>query len=58
MVMVERLICEHGVAVMPGPAFGMEKGCYLRLAYGALRSETAVEGIGRLVRGLKALVGG
>jgi len=53
--LVERLIREHRVAVMPGTAFGME-GCALRVAYGALHRETAVEGIGRLVRGLRAIL--
>ncbi|MSU49339.1 MAG: pyridoxal phosphate-dependent aminotransferase [Opitutus sp.] len=54
--LAERLIREHGVAVIPGSAFGLERGCYLRVAYGALQKETATEGIGRLVRGLRALV--
>jgi len=43
------------VAVIPGTAFGIASGCYLRVAYGALQKQTAAEGIGRLVRGLKAL---
>jgi aspartate/methionine/tyrosine aminotransferase len=55
LAMTERLIREHGVAVIPGNAFGIGGGCYLRVAYGALQRETAAEGIGRLVRGLKAL---
>jgi aspartate/methionine/tyrosine aminotransferase len=53
----EHLIREHRVAVIPGNAFGCERGCHLRLAYGALQAGTAVEGIGRLVRGLRTLVG-
>ena len=52
--MAERLIREHKVAVIPGNAFGLDRGCYLRVAYGALQPETAAEGIGRLVRGLRA----
>lgn len=56
MDLVERLVREHGVAVIPGTAFGLDNGCYLRVAYGALQKETAAEGIGRLVRGLKAIV--
>lgn len=51
----ERLIREHLVAVIPGTAFGMTDGCYLRVAYGALQKETVAEGIGRLVRGLRAI---
>lgn len=54
--LAERLIREHGVAVMPGTTFGMNDGCYLRVAYGALDKETAVEGIERLVRGLQSIV--
>ncbi|MFM8619049.1 MAG: pyridoxal phosphate-dependent aminotransferase [Opitutaceae bacterium] len=53
----ERLIREHGVAVIPGSAFGDTAGCSLRVAYGALTPTTAAEGVGRLVRGLRALVG-
>lgn len=56
MELVEKLVREHRVAVIPGTTFGLEKGCYLRVAYGALERDTAVEGIGRLVRGLKAIV--
>ena len=56
MELVERLIREHGVAVIPGTTFGMEDGCYLRVAYGALQQDTAAEGIERLVRGLKTIL--
>ena len=56
MQLVEHLITEHGVAVIPGRAFGIEEGCYLRIAYGALQRDTAAVGIDRLVRGLKALL--
>jgi aspartate/methionine/tyrosine aminotransferase len=51
----ERLIRQHGVAVIPGVAFGLEEGCYLRVAYGALDETTAAEGVRRLVAGLRAL---
>ncbi len=54
--LVKRLIQEHQIAVIPGTTFGMNKGCYLRVAYGALQKETAKEGIERLVRGLKKIV--
>jgi aspartate/methionine/tyrosine aminotransferase len=57
MRMAERLIREHRVAVIPGHAFGMKDGCYFRVAYGALQKETVSEGIGRLVRGLRDLLG-
>jgi aspartate/methionine/tyrosine aminotransferase len=55
--LVERLIREHRVAAIPGTAFGVKEGCTLRVAFGALEPKTAAEGIGRLVRGLKAIVG-
>ncbi|WP_442754194.1 pyridoxal phosphate-dependent aminotransferase [Methylocystis sp. JAN1] len=54
---VTRLIREHKVAVIPGDAFGLEGGCSLRLAYGALQPATAVEGVGRFVAGVRALRG-
>ncbi len=56
MQIAERLIREHKVAVIPGPAFGMTEGCYFRVAYGALQKETVEAGIGRLVTGLRALL--
>ena len=57
MTIAERLIREHKVAVIPGPAFGMTDGCYFRVAYGALQKATVAEGIGRLVAGLRAILG-
>jgi aspartate/methionine/tyrosine aminotransferase len=57
MRVAERLIREHRVAVIPGGAFGMTDGCYFRVAYGALQKETVAEGIGRLVGGLRSLLG-
>ena len=56
LALAERLIREHRVAVVPGPAFGMTDGCYFRVAYGALQRETVAEGIGRLVTGLRAIL--
>lgn len=56
MTLVEKLIQDFKVAVIPGTTFGMNEGCYLRVAYGALQKETALEGIQRLVKGLKDLV--
>ncbi len=49
---VERLIREHRVAAIPGDAFGL-RGCTLRVAYGSLEKATALEGLGRLARGLR-----
>ena len=57
MQIAERLIREHKVAVIPGPAFGMTEGCYFRVAYGALQKDTVAAGIGRLVTGLRAILG-
>ncbi|MEH2331501.1 pyridoxal phosphate-dependent aminotransferase [Nostoc sp.] len=54
--LVKRLIQEHKVAVIPGTTFGMDDGCYLRVAYGALQKETVKEGIERLVQGLETIV--
>jgi aspartate/methionine/tyrosine aminotransferase len=54
--LVRRLIQDYGVAVLPGSTFGMQ-GCYLRVAYGALQADTIREGLGRLVTGLRELVG-
>ena len=51
MTIAERLIREHRVAVIPGMTFGID-GCYLRIAFGALKKATVEEGLGRLVRGL------
>lgn len=55
VVVGERLVREHKVAVIPGTAFGMS-GCYFRVAYGALQKATVAEGIGRLVNGLRAVL--
>jgi aspartate/methionine/tyrosine aminotransferase len=57
MEVTERLIRDHRVAVIPGNAFGIETGCLLRLAYGALDQQTAVEAMGRFVRGIKQICG-
>lgn len=54
LVLVERLIREHHVAVLPGTAFG-DAACSLRVSYGALSPETVEEGLRRLVAGLRAL---
>jgi aspartate/methionine/tyrosine aminotransferase len=56
VVLSERLVREHRVAVIPGETFGVTRGCWLRIAYGSLREETAVEGIDRFVNGLRAIL--
>lgn len=55
MCLVERLIREHRVAVMPGSAFGVTDSCALRVSYGALTEATAAEGVDRLIQGLRAI---
>ncbi len=57
MELAKRLVEEYRVAVIPGMTFGMESGCYLRVAYGALEERGAAEGIGRLVEGLRGILG-
>jgi len=54
--LVEQLVRDHRVAVIPGDAFGITEGCPLRVAYGALAQDTVTEGIGRLAAGLRTLV--
>jgi aspartate/methionine/tyrosine aminotransferase len=54
---VQRLIRDHRIAVMPGSAFGAAAGCYLRVSYGALDEQTVTEGVGRLVNGLRDIAG-
>ena len=58
MECAERLIREHGVAAIPGTAFGLTSGCVLRVSYGALARDTVVEGMRRLTRGIRAIAGG
>ncbi len=55
--LTRRLIAEHRVAVIPGTAFGLGGAGHLRIAYGTLAPDTAVEALGRLVTGLRALAG-
>lgn len=55
MAASERLIRQHGVAVIPGSAFGVADGCALRVSFGALEEATAREGLERLASGLRRL---
>lgn len=50
--LVRYLVEKHKVATMPGSAFGLEEGCFIRISYGALSRESVLEGIGRLVEGI------
>jgi aspartate/methionine/tyrosine aminotransferase len=57
MTLCERLIREHRVATIPGSAFADPAPCSVRISYGALDSESVIEGLRRLVGGLQALAG-
>jgi len=50
--LAEILIKEHGVATIPGTAFGISDGCFLRLSYGALDADAIETGLERLIKGL------
>ena len=56
LVLVERLIREFNVAVMPGTAFGAPE-CHLRVSFGMVDEGTAAEGVRRLTDGLRAIAG-
>jgi aspartate/methionine/tyrosine aminotransferase len=56
LVLTERLIREHRVAVIPGTAFGVSNGCTFRVSYGALDGDTVTEGVRRLTEGLRAVL--
>ena len=58
MTIVERLIREYKVAVIPGFTFGLEEGCSLRVAYGAMEMHTVLDGMDRLVNGLRDIYDG
>ena len=55
MTLAERLIREHGVATIPGSAFADPSPCSVRISYGALDSDSVIEGLRRLVGGLQAI---
>lgn len=56
VTLTERLIREHRVAVLPGSAFGIDGECSLRVSFGALAPASAIDGIKRLVTGLKSIL--
>lgn len=53
MHLAQSLIEDYGIATIPGTAFGIKDGCFLRLSYGALSDEDIIEGANRLRKGLK-----
>lgn len=56
MRLAETLIEKHKVATIPGSAFGIQSGCYLRLSFGALADAKIEEGMDRLLDGLSSLI--
>jgi aspartate/methionine/tyrosine aminotransferase len=56
MEIVEYLVRHHKIAVIPGTAFGLHQGCYLRIAYGALEPATVATGMDRLINGLAQIL--
>jgi aspartate/methionine/tyrosine aminotransferase len=53
--LTERLIREHRVATIPGSAFADSSPCSIRISYGALDPGSIIEGLRRLIDGLRAL---
>ena len=56
MQLAKQLIEKYKVATIPGSAFGIESGCYLRLSYGALLDNEINEGLDRIIQGLGELM--
>lgn len=55
MTLVKRLVEKYKVAVIPGTAFGSDKGCYLRLGFGAVTGDKFKEAIDRFYKGISSL---
>ncbi|MCX7097511.1 MAG: pyridoxal phosphate-dependent aminotransferase [Methylococcales bacterium] len=53
--LAKALISEFKIAVIPGCAFGLQNGCYLRVSYGMLDEEKLPIALQRLQAGLLAL---
>ena len=56
LTIAKQLIQHHGVATIPGNAFEVENGTYLRISYGALTSHTVKQGIDKLLTGLTKIM--
>ena len=52
LALTRKLVEQHHVAAIPGNTFGIENGCYFRVAYGALSQVEVTEGLDRLIAGL------
>ncbi|MEQ1529983.1 MAG: pyridoxal phosphate-dependent aminotransferase [Methylococcales bacterium] len=55
LALVKALIDHHHIAVIPGSAFGLQDGCYLRVSYGMLDQSRVEHAVQRLCSGLRAL---
>ena len=53
--LVQQLVQSHGIAMIPGSAFGTHDGCFLRISYGALEQKDLSEAINRLKQGLSSV---
>lgn len=51
---VQNLIEQFKIAVIPGSAFGLHDGCYLRISYGMLNEADLHDALNRLRAGIKA----
>ena len=56
MELVQALVREYKVAVLPGSTFGVTNGCALRISFGSLTADAVTEGLRRLRCGLQALL--
>ena len=54
--LVDILIKKYKIAAIPGEPFGMNRGCYLRISYGALNKEMSKIGTQRLIKGLNETI--
>lgn len=52
---VQTLIRDFKVAAIPGSAFGLTDGCYLRVSYGMLNQTSTELAMQRLIAGIRAL---
>ncbi len=56
MQLVQTLVSDYKVAVLPGSTFGATNGCALRISFGSLTSDRVAEGLRRLRCGLQSLL--
>lgn len=54
--LVQTLIRQFKVAVLPGSTFGNDTGCALRISFGSLTADVVAEGLNRLRCGLQSLI--